>query len=98
MTALICKDGTYTEIEQSYLIECQRTYQSIDVYREVDAMRMWLESNPSKRKTARGMKRFVNSWLKRADDKGAGLAEARPENKRTRDMTEEEHFSRNWAR
>lgn len=34
-------------------------------FRKIEA---WLLSNPSKRKTGRGMKRFLNSWLSRAND------------------------------
>ena len=30
----------------------------------------WLDANPSKRKTKRGILRFVNGWLAREQDKG----------------------------
>ena len=33
-------------------------------------MTVWLDSNEPKRKTERGMARFVNSWLSRANQKG----------------------------
>ena len=32
-------------------------------------MKKWCEDNPSKRKTKAGIKRFVNSWLAREQDK-----------------------------
>ena len=32
-------------------------------------MKGWLNSNPTKRKTRRGIKRFINSWLAREQDK-----------------------------
>ena len=31
-------------------------------------MRVWLLANPSKRKTAKGMPRFVSSWISRIKD------------------------------
>ena len=33
-------------------------------------MKGWLDANPTKRKTSRGIKRFVNSWLAKEQDKG----------------------------
>lgn len=32
-------------------------------------MKGWLNANPTKRKTKRGIKRFINSWLSREQDK-----------------------------
>ena len=42
----------------------------VDVFAEMNVMAVWLESNEPKRKTERGMPRFVNSWLSRANQKG----------------------------
>ena len=33
-------------------------------------MKSWLDSNPSRRKTKKGILRFVNSWLSKEQDKG----------------------------
>lgn len=33
-------------------------------------MKGWLDANPTKRKTRRGVKRFVNNWLSRTQDQG----------------------------
>lgn len=68
MTALICKTGTDYEVKQEDIIDWQRTYKAIDVDHELDRMRQWLDANPSKRKTERGMKRFINAWLSRANE------------------------------
>lgn len=96
MTAMVKKDGTYWEPETEQVIQWQRLYPDVDVYQELNAMAGWLEANPTKRKTL--MPKFCNAWLKRAQDSGKGLAEKRPEKKRTREMTDEEFFSRDWAR
>lgn len=42
------------------------TYPTLDVAREFQKASLWLEVNPRKRKTARGMPRFLMNWLSRA--------------------------------
>lgn len=44
-------------------------YPNVDVEQELKKMKAWSISNPSKRKTKRGMLKFVNSWLSREQDK-----------------------------
>ena len=45
-------------------------YPAIDVMQELRKMKDWCDSNPAKRKTKRGVKRFISGWLMRAQDKG----------------------------
>ena len=61
------------------LAKWQHAYKEVDVFTELDAMDCWLEANPSKRKTRRGMSRFVNMWLSRANKMGGSPAQFRPE-------------------
>jgi hypothetical protein len=56
-----------TEVDIS---DYERTYPAVDVRQEIRAMRRWAMDNPTGRKTATGIKRFVNSWLSRAQNKG----------------------------
>ena len=42
----------------------------MDIERELYKMIAWLNSNPTKRKTKRGVNRFINSWLSKVQDKG----------------------------
>ena len=44
-------------------------YPSVDVEQEMRKMVGWSDANPTKRKTKVGMKRFVNAWLSREQDK-----------------------------
>ncbi len=37
---------------------------------ELQKMRAWLDSNPTKRKTRKGIERFINNWLARTQDSG----------------------------
>jgi hypothetical protein len=46
----------------------KESYQAVDILKELRAMVAWLHSNPTKKKTRSGVKRFVNSWLSRAQD------------------------------
>ena len=46
-------------------------YPRVDVQSELNKMHQWLLANPGKRKTQRGLPRFINSWLSRANEKGA---------------------------
>ena len=66
--------------EQKDVIAWQRTYPAINVHQELMAMESWCDANPTKRKTKQGIKRFVNSWLSRAQDRG-GSPQAQKQNK-----------------
>jgi len=55
--------------DEADVIQWQRTYPAINVHQELMAMESWCDSNPAKRKTKQGIKRFVNSWLSRAQDR-----------------------------
>ncbi|MFL2753710.1 MAG: hypothetical protein ACJ0BD_02295 [Gammaproteobacteria bacterium] len=63
---IILKDGTYYEIEQDDLLSWQRTYTDCNVFHEINAAKEWSQSNPSRRKTKRGIRRFLNAWLSKA--------------------------------
>lgn len=48
----------------------RNTYPAVDVEQELRRMIAWLDSNPTKRKTRRGIERFINNWLARTQDSG----------------------------
>jgi len=48
----------------------RQLYPAVDVEAELRKMVGWLNANPSRRKTARGIEAFINSWLSRAQDSG----------------------------
>ncbi|CAB4146597.1 hypothetical protein UFOVP1008_25 [uncultured Caudovirales phage] len=45
-------------------------YPAVNVTNELLKMAAWLDANPKNRKTPAGIKRFCNSWLARAQDRG----------------------------
>ena len=71
--------------------QCQEwagLYPAVDVIQQLRNMRGWLCANPSRRKTRRGILGFVNSWLKREQDRpgtrtgAAGASGDRPDDGR----------------
>ncbi len=44
-------------------------YPAVDILQELRKMKGWLDSNPAKRKTRKGIKRFINGWLSREQDR-----------------------------
>ena len=63
---IILKDGSYFEIEENDVIAWSRTYKDCNVIHEIRAAAEWCESNPSRRITRRGIRRFLNAWLSKA--------------------------------
>lgn len=90
MTALITNTGEMWEADEKLLTTWKASYPAVDVGSELNAMAAWLMSNPKNRKTLRGMSRFCNAWLSRAQDKGGvGMGKQKRNGKAvpTRDMT-----------
>ena len=47
----------------------QTLYPAVDVMQQLRSMKGWCDSNPTKRKTRNGIKRFINSWLSKEQNK-----------------------------
>ena len=58
----------FHDITESSVIEFERLFPSVDVRQEIRSMYGWLIGNPTKRKTKRGVTRFVSAWLLKAQD------------------------------
>lgn len=59
--AIILKDGSEYRVDAEFLQELEENY--FGVAAQLGAMRMWSLANPPKRKTRRGIKRFIVGWL-----------------------------------
>jgi len=75
---LTLNDGTEYPILQADVDQWAGLYPAVDVMQELRAMRGWLDANPTKRKTKAGVRRFINSWLSREQDKGGSAPRVRP--------------------
>lgn len=68
--SLTLNDKTEYWIFDDQVKEWTELFPAVDVMQELRKMKSWLDSNPSRRKTRRGVLRFVNGWLSKEQDKG----------------------------
>lgn len=67
---IILKTGTEAPITKTKIEEFKKTYPFVDVEERILRMKSWCINNPSKRKTARGLYAFIDSWLDRDSKDG----------------------------
>lgn len=67
----------------------KETYPAVDVEQELRKMVAWSHSNPTRRKTRRGVNRFINSWLAREQDRGG----SRTTREKEPAQTDEEYYA-----
>lgn len=65
-------DGSEFPVPASLASEYAAAYPGVDVASELAQVRAWCLSNPRKRKTKNGIRRFLNSWLDRAQNQVGG--------------------------
>lgn len=58
-------------ITQKQIDQFVELYPAVDIMQELRNMKGWLISNPERRKTKRGILRFVTNWLSRAQNNGS---------------------------
>ena len=56
-------------VTKEYVKELKELYPAVDVEQALRNMRGWIDSNPRNKKTPRGIKRFITSWISREQDK-----------------------------
>jgi len=78
ITLLLNNESSYP-VSQEEMKRWEELYPAVDIMQELRKMAGWLEANPTRRKTARGIKPFIVGWLSREQDKGrpAGKNEKR---------------------
>ena len=64
--SLSLKDGSEYPVTESQVEEWKALYPAIDIEQEFRKMKAWCISNTAKRKTKKGISRFINSWLSNA--------------------------------
>ena len=63
-------DNTVYEVTREEAEEYAALYPAVDIQQELRNMRGWCLANPQRRKTRSGIRKFINSWLARAQDRG----------------------------
>ena len=83
--SLILNDKSEYTIYQYDIDEWSELYPAVDVLQELRKMKGWCKDNPSKRKTRKGIRRFIGNWLAREQDKGgtARYSQRQPAKKNT---------------
>lgn len=69
VTPLILNDNTEWLPTVKEYEEYKTLYPNVDIETQFRKMRGWLNGNPAKRKTRKGIARFVNNWLSNEQDK-----------------------------
>ncbi|WP_407545983.1 helix-turn-helix domain-containing protein [Vibrio parahaemolyticus] len=64
------RKGEFYEVYPSEIQENESLYPAVDVRQQYRNMVGWSNSTPHKRKTRKGMPKFINSWLSREQDRG----------------------------
>lgn len=70
VASMILNDKTYFNVTNADLMKWAALYPAVDVMQELRKMTAWCDANPQKRKTRRGIRSFIASWLAREQDKG----------------------------
>ncbi len=90
-------DKTTYAVPLSKIETWAAAYPAVDVKQELLKMRSWLESNPQRRKTRRGITRFIDSWLSKEQDRGGryrqqGAASGQTDQNRQRTREKPEYY------
>lgn len=67
--SLELNDGTKYGVTQEDIDKYSELYPAVDVPQEFRKMIGWIDANPKNRKTRSGIKRFINSWLTKEQDR-----------------------------
>lgn len=67
---LTLNDKSEYPVYKSDVEAWQNLYPAVDVLQQLRNMKGWLDSNPKRRKTRTGVKRFITNWLSREQNKG----------------------------
>lgn len=62
-------NGDFFEVTDDFMQHQSKLFPGVDVESEIRKMVGWCESQPTRRKTPSGIRRFINSWLCKAQDR-----------------------------
>ena len=71
-------DGSVYPVSREEAETYAELYPAVDIPQALRNIRGWCMSNPGRRKTKKGVKRFINNWLCREQDKGGVCAAGVP--------------------
>lgn len=74
---LVPRDVEY-RVSAADVAEWSEAYPAVDIIQSLRNIRQWCLSNPKRRKTRRGARKFVTGWLAREQDRGRPVARGGP--------------------
>jgi hypothetical protein len=63
------KNGGSFLVYEADVARWRKTYPTVDIPQTLREQTAWLESNPARKKTRKGMPRFINHWFLREEEK-----------------------------
>lgn len=75
--SIILNDKSEFPITEADVEGWKDLYPAVDVMQELRKMKGWADANPAKRKTKAGIKRFINAWLSKEQDRYHGPSDNR---------------------
>lgn len=63
-------DKTEYNVPLSKIEQWKQAYPAVDIRQELLRMLSWLNANPKRKKTRRGIERFITAWLSKEQDRG----------------------------
>lgn len=67
--SITLNDKTEYPITEADVAGWKDLYPAVDIMQELRKMKGWADANPTKRKTKSGIKRFINAWLSKEQDR-----------------------------
>ncbi|EDY2188787.1 hypothetical protein GTE46_005466 [Salmonella enterica subsp. enterica] len=71
-------DGSEFSVTESLVSEFETLYPAVNVRQTLRNQRGWLLSDPRRRKTARGIRKFITGWLAKDQDRGGNRGRDSP--------------------
>jgi hypothetical protein len=87
-----CRKGEAYGVTAAEVRQFAELYPGVDVPAQLRAMKGWLLTNQTKRKTARGMPAFINSWLAKEQNRGSANAQHQPTGRSGRRLSASEEI------
>lgn len=76
-----CLKGERYWPDEAAIAQWKDAYPAVDVLGELKRAKAWISANPDKRKTKKGMPRFLNGWLSQEQNRGRGAARPQAQKK-----------------
>ena len=89
--ALTLNDKSEYPVTQGDVDAWRELYPAVDVMQQLRSMKGWIQSNPGRRKTRTGIRRFINAWLSKEQNRSRAASCGKPE-KREPDFTDPDRY------